>query len=158
MKILISPFAAKLPTGNRNPKNWPYFAEMVQLLNREGSEVIQIGVKGEDRIEGVGQFIVGWPLRKLRELEWNSYVSVDNFWPHYCHQERLKGGIVVWGQSDPQVFGYPENINLIKSRSYLRPLQFAHWFDVQYNPDVFVTPDVVMDALHGRFATTAVGA
>ena len=124
------------------------------MLKAQGHEVIQIGVLGEDRVEGVDQFIQGWPLRKLRELEWDSYVSVDNFWPHYCHMERLKGGIVIFGMSDPQVFGYPQNINLLKSRAYLRPFQFSHWFDVSYNPDAFVTPETVMDALHGRLATT----
>jgi len=158
MKILISPFSAKLPTGNPNPKNWPYFPQLVAALNAEGHTVVQIGTAGEDRIEGVGMFVQGWPIDKLKELEWDTFVSVDNFWPHYCFTEKLKGGVVIFGQSDPKIFGHPQNVNLLKSRDFLRPYQFAHWFDIPFREEVFVEPQVVMDALHGRFALAATSA
>ena len=155
MKILISPFSAKLPTGNPNPKNWPYFPQLVAELNAQGHTVVQIGVTGEERVEGVGMFIQGWPLEKLKDLEWDTFVSVDNFWPHYCYTEKLRGGVVIFGQSDPVIFGHPQNINLLKSRDYLRPWQYAHWWDVPYNEDAFVSPETVMDAVHGRLAASA---
>lgn len=157
MKVLISPYSAKLPTGNNNPKNWPYFAQLVAALNEQGHTVVQIGATGEERIDGVGMFIQGWPLDRLKELEWDTFVSVDNFWPHYCYTEKLKGGVVVFGQSDPEIFGHPQNVNLLLSREHLRPYQFSHWFDVPYREEVFVGPEVVLEALHGRLGTAAVG-
>lgn len=155
MRILISPYSAKLPTGNRNPKNWPYFAELVEMLKYVGHDVFQIGVRGEELVAGIEEFILDLPLNRLRDLKWDTFVSVDNFWPHYCYAEKLKSGVVIFGQSDPQIFGHLQNINLLKSRDYLRPLQFQHWFDVQHDPAVFVQPGTVMNAvtdiLNGRF-------
>jgi len=146
-----------MPTGNPNPKDYPYFPELVATLKSEGHEIIQIGVKGEAQIDGVDRFIQGRPLRKLKELveSVDTWISVDNFFPHYCFCERLKAGIVIFGQSDPVHFSHSANTNLLKSSSYLRPFQFSHWFDIPFREDAFVEPQVVMDALHGRLFNNA---
>lgn len=145
-KILISPYSAKLRNGQRNPKEYPYWSKLVQLLNKEGYEVIQIGVTGEDRVEGIGQFIQGWPFEKLRHLanDCATWIAVDNFFPHFAHCERLKPGIVLFGQSDPKLFGYPENINLLRDRAYLRQFQYDTWEAATYRGDAFVYAENVM--------------
>lgn len=146
MKILISPYSAKLRSGQTNPKNYPYWPKLVDLLNRDGYEVVQIGVSSEDRIEGVGEFIQGWPFDKLHQLvnDCAAWISVDNFFPHFAHCERLKPGIVLWGQSDPKIFGYPENNNLLRSREYLRQFQYDWWDAAVYRADAFVYAENVM--------------
>jgi hypothetical protein len=53
----------------------------------------------------------------------------------------------VFGQSDPNIFGHPENINLLKDRKYLREKQFWIWEQAEFIEEAFVTPDVVIDAL-----------
>lgn len=139
-KILISPYAARLPNGNVSPKNYPFWSRLVQLLNQTGYDVIQIGVAGEERVEGVGQFIQNWPFDKLRTLvnDCATWIAVDNFFPHFCHAERLKPGIVLFGPSDPRIFGYDQNVNLLRGRDYLRQFQYDTWMAVDPNPNAFI--------------------
>lgn len=150
MKVLLAPYAAKLPTGSINPKNYPHWPQVVAALSTQGCEVIQIGKNDEPRIEGAGQYIVNWPLDKLRKLveECAAWLSVDSFLPHFCATERLQPGVVVWSQSDPSIWGYPHNINLIKSRAYLRQFQYAPWYETTFNPEAFVEPEVVVAAVN----------
>jgi len=150
MKIIIAPYAAALRNGSPNPKNWGYFPELVADLKRAGYEVIQIGVQGEQRINGVDQFIIGWPFRKLRELfnDADCWVSVDSVIPHFCYCERLKPGVVIFTQSDPVVWGHSRNINLLRDRKYLRQFQYDSWESCEYNPQAFVTPDKVVHAVY----------
>lgn len=157
MKILIAPFAAKLPTGHVNAKNFHRWPEVVAMLNAQGHEVIQIAKGDEPRIEGVGQFITNWPLQKLRDLInfCDVWISVDSFLPHFCATDRLKGGVVIWSQSNPKIWGYPHNTNLLKSKEYLREYQYAPWFDVPFNPDAFVSPEEVVKAVNERLLAKA---
>ncbi len=157
MRVVVAPYAAKLPTGLRNAKNWPWFKELFTLMPED--EFIQLGVPGEDRIEGTAQFIQGFPLDKLEQVLRDSdiWLSVDSWLPHFCATMRLQSGVVIWGQSNPRIWGYKHNVNLLKSLEYLRPYQYAPWFDVPYNEDVFVKPEVVRDALRGRLTRVASG-
>jgi hypothetical protein len=56
-------------------------------------------------------------------------------------------GVVIWGKSDPLLFGYPENVNLLKDRKYLRARQFYIWDDEPFDPEVFVEPAEVVKAV-----------
>ena len=58
-----------------------------------------------------------------------------------------KQGIVLWGPSDPLIFGHPENINLLKDRKYLVPNQFLIWEQQEYQSERFVKPNEVMEHL-----------
>ncbi len=145
-KILISPYPANLYNGQPSPKRYPHWPKLVALLTREGYEVIQIGINRELRIEGVSEFIADFPFCKLRDLanECATWIAVDNFWQHFVHCERLRGGLVLWGPSDPRIFGYPENVNLLRGRDYLRPNQYQTWTEWTYNPAAFVYAENVM--------------
>ncbi len=155
MKILLAPYAAALPTGKPNPKNFPHWAEVVGRLNTLGHEVVQIAKGGEPRIEGVAQYVVNWPLEKLNDLvnQCDTWLSVDSFLPHLCATNRLKPGIVVWSQSDHRIWGYAHNTNLLKSRDYLRQFQYAPWYEAEYEADAFVTADEVVEAVCDRLFT-----
>ena len=147
MNILIHPYAARLHNGAPNPKNFPWWADVVAQLNELGYEVVQIGIKGEDRVEGVGQFIVGWPLQRLRHVvdDCATFISVDSFLPHFTHVEcGRKRGVVIWSQSDPLIWGHPENINLLKDRNSLAANQFLWWEATEHNPDTFVKPEEIL--------------
>jgi hypothetical protein len=148
-KIILAPYPAKLHTGKRNPKEYPWWDKVVRKLNERGHEVIQIGVQGEARVKGVAQFIVNWPLAKLKDLinDADTWLSCDSFLPHYCHVEGLKGGVVVWSLSDPAHWGHPENTNILKDRKYLRELQYQDWNSCDYNEAAFVLPEVVVNAV-----------
>lgn len=151
-KIILAPWSAKLPTGRTNPKNPPmeFWIRVVNKLNALSHEVIQLGVAGEERIEGVSQFIQNWPFKKLRDVvsDCDLFLSVDTWLPHFVFAEKLnKRGVVVFSLSSPEIWGHAENINLLKDRKYLRPRQFQTWFEVEYNEDAFVAPDTVVEAV-----------
>jgi hypothetical protein len=148
--ILIAPYSNRLPNGI-NPKSYPHWDTLVRLLVRDGYQVTQIGVAGEDKIEGVSQFIPNASFAQIKELvlEHDTWLSVDSWLPHFVHAEKLgKRGIVLFGPSDPRIFGYPENVNLLRGRDYLRPHQFQTWNEWDHNPQAFVFAENVIPEVY----------
>lgn len=144
--IIISPYSRKLRNGKQNPKNYPFFQELIDELVKQYT-IIQLGVTGEVVFNGViPKFNL--PLIEIKQLIENCYIfiSVDNFLPHLANHTS-KPGIVLWGRSNPKIFGYSQNINLLKDKKYLRSDQFALWESIEYDPNVFVKPDVVLDII-----------
>lgn len=145
--IIISPYSMPLRNGNRNAKNYPYWKEVIALLD---DHIIQVGVDGEEQL--VDDFRNNLNLNELKSLikECTTWISCDSMFQHLAWTQK-KPGIVLFGSSDPLIFGHPENINLLKSRIYLRPNQFLWWEDEEYNPDIFVTPEEVVDEVKRSF-------
>lgn len=141
--IVISPFAKKLNNGKNNPKNYPYWKELISLINEP---IVQVGVTGEEQL--VDQFYQNLSLSELKDLvlQCRTWISVDSFFQHFCW-DIGKYGIVIWGQSDPNIFGHPENINLLKDRSYLLEKQFYMWDMITYRHDCFVEPKEIIKHL-----------
>jgi len=135
--ILIAPFAKPLQNGKTNPKNYPYWKELLALISEE---VVQVGVDGEEQI--TQQFLKNLPVARLRELiaECRIWIGCDSFFQHLAW-DCGKPGVVLWSVSDPLIFGHPENINLLKSRNYLAQNQFLWWDFTEYNPDAFLKPE-----------------
>ncbi len=147
--IVIHPYAAALPTGIYNAKNYPYFPEVVKELKQRGHEITQIGV-GEPRIEGVDKYLNKFPLRLLKELvvKADVYIAVDSFLPHFAHIEcNQKRGVVLWGKSDHRIWGHPENENLFVDESHFRQWQFQDWHNEPHDPSAFVPPKQVIWAV-----------
>lgn len=137
-KLIVSPYARGLNNGQINAKNYPFWRELVDSLHSVGVHTIQIGVIGEMSV-GCKEDKVGASVKELQDLlnDADGWIAVDNFFPHFCHYHK-KPGIVLWGKSDPVIFGYPENINVLKDRKYLRQDQYNIWDSEQHNPEVFV--------------------
>jgi ADP-heptose:LPS heptosyltransferase len=147
--ILISPYSKLLRNGKISPKNYPYWKEVLTAL--KGEDIVQIGAGNEDKLINGNpnlKFVKGLPFAEIGELvkQCRVWVSVDNFLPHLAHHIG-KPGVVVWGQSDPTIFGYKENINLLKDRSYLRKDQFQIWESCEYNKEAFVSSKEVIEAI-----------
>lgn len=147
MRILISPYSQFLRNGKKNPKNFPYWSELITLLEQEGHEIIQIGLFNEGQL--VRNFKVDLTFKEVKKLlkEVDLFIAVDTFLPHMAHFYGKKKGIVIFGRSDPKIFGYPENINILKDIKYLRPMQFDFWENVEFDPDVFVEPEVIAEVV-----------
>ena len=146
--IIVSPYARALRSGEKNhPKNYPYWDKLIPML-KELDDVIQVGSGAEEALEGITDFRKNLPLHKLAELvdECVTWVSVDSFFQHFCWDLKKKG-VVLWGQSDPLIFGHPENLNLLASRKFLREKQFFMWEQCEYKPEVFVGPDAVISGV-----------
>lgn len=149
MKIIISPYSTTLRmNGKPHPKNYPHWEKLVALLKANNHSIIQIGIKGEGELVEDCRFDL--PMPKLVELiknEMDIFISVDNFFPHFCHhyyKKHNKHGIVIFSRSNPKIFGYRENTNLLKSGKYLRNDQFLFWDQCEYVEDAFVSPEEVM--------------
>ena len=145
MKILISPYSQKLRSGKRNAKNYPYWTYLIKRLKQMGHYVIQIGVTGEEKFQDVDDFKVNMNFKTLEKLveSVDVWVSVDNFFPHFCNSINSYG-IVIFSKSDPLIFGYDKNINLLKDRNLLRPDQFGIWDGVEYDMISFIDPEIVI--------------
>jgi len=141
--IIIHPYAKALINGNRNPKNYPYWKELIELIDEP---IVQVGVEGEEQL--VPDFRKNLSISELKKLiaQCRTWIAVDSFFQHLAW-ESGKQGIVLWSVSDPLIFGHPENINLLKSRDYLAQNQFLWWDLTEYNADAFVKPEEVLKSL-----------
>jgi len=153
--IIISPVSRPLPDGRKNvAKDYPFWPAVVAGL--AGHKLVQIGLKGEPVF--VEDFRFNLPLREVKDLaaEAETWISVDNFFPHLCNLIG-KRGVVIWSQSDPRIFGYTQNVNLLRSREYLRANQFDYWGSAGYVEKAFVQPEVVVDAVRALVGRPELG-
>ena len=143
--IIISPYSKSLISGKTNPKNYPFWKELIQLIDEP---IVQVGIEGEEQL--VLDFRKNLALVELRSLirECDTWISCDSFFQHLGWDEG-KRGIVLWAVSDPLIFGHPENVNLLKSRSCLVENQFLWWEATEHDPNKFVPPGEVFSALTG---------
>jgi ADP-heptose:LPS heptosyltransferase len=141
--IIIHPYAKPLQNGKQNPKNYPFWDRLVQLIDEP---IIQVGVSGETQL--VKDFRQDLSIQELRALlqECRTWIGVDSFFQHLAWSEG-KPGIALWSVSDPLVFGHPENTNLIGSRDNLAANQFLWWDFTDHNADHFVPPETVVKYL-----------
>ena len=141
--IIIAPYAQKLRTNKQNPKNYPYWKELIALIDEP---IIQVGVEGEEQL--VEKFEKNLPIAELRQLiqTCRTWIGVDSFFQHLAWDEG-KPGVVLWGPSDPLIFGHPENINLLKDRSHLVTNQFIWWEATEHSNERFVDPQIVLEHL-----------
>lgn len=150
MKIVIFPYARKMRNGEVHPKVYPYWEQLVARLQELGHTIVQVGVEGETRL--VDEVRFNLPLDELEVLirGCDMFIGIDSFGQHFCWSLGVRG-IVLFGQSDPVIFGHPENINLLKDRKYLRDKQFWLWEQAVANDDAWVDVDVVIDVLKKNF-------
>jgi ADP-heptose:LPS heptosyltransferase len=141
--IIIAPYAQKLRNGKENPKNYPYWKELIELIQEP---IIQVGVEGETKLVDDCRFNLS--IKDLKDLinKCKTWIGVDSMFQHLAWHCGKKG-IVLWSQSDPLIFGHKENTNLLKDRIYLRENQFLWWENTDHNPDAFIKPDEVIKYL-----------
>lgn len=141
--IVISPYSRPLNNGKNNPKNYPFWEELISMIKEP---IVQIGVEGETQL--VEDFRKGLPISQLKELlrECRTWISCDSFFQHLAWVEKKKG-IVLWSVSDPLIYGHPENTNLLKDRKYLAGNQFLWWEAYDHNEETFVSAREVFKCL-----------
>ena len=141
--IVISPYSRPLNNGKTNPKNYPFWEELISMIEEP---IVQIGVEGEAKL--VDDFRKGLPISQLKELlrECRTWISCDSFFQHLGWIEGKKG-IVLWSVSDPLIYGHPENTNLLKDRKYLAGNQFLWWEAYDHNEETFVPAREVFKCL-----------
>jgi ADP-heptose:LPS heptosyltransferase len=142
--IIIAPFAKPLQNGKLNPKNYPYWKELISLIDQP---IVQVGVEGEEQL--VPDFRKNLTVPQLRQLikDCSTWIGVDSFFQHLAWSEG-KQGIVLWSVSDPLIFGHRENINLLKDRVYLAENQFLWWDFTEHKDEAFVSPQEVIKSIN----------
>jgi ADP-heptose:LPS heptosyltransferase len=131
--MLIKPVAIISPWSRHvnNAKNYPYWNKLMFGLATKGWGLIQVGIGDERKLDGCEY---KWNLR-LNELEAlvravGYFIACDNFLHHLAYSLGVQG-VVLFGPSDPEIFGYryPTQLNIIKSRELLRKDQFGFYKD-----------------------------
>jgi hypothetical protein len=145
-KIILQPYAA-IPKNatelGKNPKDWPYFNELVAAMPEH--EFVQIGF-GDKPIVGAEQFVGTRNdiLRLLRDAD--TFVCVDTWLQHLATLHAAKRGVVIFTRSQPYMFGHRSNINLLKSYMYvLSP--YIRWDAIDYTSAAFIGVDKVIQAI-----------
>ena len=148
MKLLLAPFAARGPSlgGKPSPKDYPHAKELAELLETE-HDVIQMA--GAEDVQVAKDVRRNLPHAQVVELiKWSDTgICVDSYLQH-AFWEVGKPAIVLFGISDPVIFGHPENVNLLRDRNFLRPNQFDLYYTNEYKPEAFVSPEEVLKTLH----------
>jgi ADP-heptose:LPS heptosyltransferase len=139
--LIIAPYAQKLRNGKNNAKNYPYWKELIKLID---DEIIQVGVTGEIALVPDCRFNLS--IKELRTLinDCTTWISVDSMFQHLAWDCNKKG-IVLFSQSNPKIFGHESNINLIKNQLYLRHNQFLWWEDIVPIEDSYIEPDKIIE-------------
>ena len=143
-EIVISPFAREMRNKKQNPKNYPWWNNLVKELQSKGFSVTQIGVQGEESI-GANRMLLNLSIEELKKIITDCFlwISVDNFMGHFGSYIG-RPGIVIWGKSDPLIFGNEKNINILKDRKYLRNDQFGLWESEEFDESVFMKPEEIL--------------
>jgi ADP-heptose:LPS heptosyltransferase len=148
-KILISPWSRPRTDGKQNAKNYPYWNELAIMLDRDEYDVIQL-IHGNEQqllVNGI-TFKKDLTLPQIEKLvlSCDTFVCVDNFLHHLGHYVGVRG-FVLYGVSDPSLFGYDTNINIYAGRKYFRQYQFQTWNEVEFNAEAFVNPNRVFEII-----------
>ncbi len=143
--IIISPWAKELISKNPNPKS-PSLMWWKTLVSKITEPIVQIGVTGEKQL--VSDFRLNLSMNQLISLldECRTFITIDSFFQHLAWDQN-KPGIVIWGQSNPKIYGHDIHTNLLKGKEYLMPDQFLTWELVKYRDDCFVEPQEVIAKL-----------
>jgi ADP-heptose:LPS heptosyltransferase len=149
--ILISAWS-RLTTDNlSSPKNYPHWDKVIAGLRAAGHEVHQLACSGEQGLGVKRSDNLTFPVLTTLLRECDTWISVDNFFPHMAWTLK-EPGVVIFGLSDPLIFGHTENINLLKDRRYLRDKQFWLWSQCKADPSAFVGPEIVVAAAMSSIA------
>src|ERR1035437_3729664 len=112
-----------VPCAKQFPNDW--WGYVIGKLPQHN--FIQIGRQGDWVINGC-QVQFNLNNNEIKKLcnKVEHIVCIDSFLQHLLAPS-LRKIIVLWSKSDPNLFGYMHNINLLKDRKYLRPDQYGVW-------------------------------
>jgi hypothetical protein len=146
--IVLSAWSKPLRNGKVNAKNYPHWQELVNILKTDGWYIIQIGQGAEVKLRNVDESVWDKDIWHLKEEidKADLLLGIDNFFPHLWEYYG-KSGIVLWSASDPTIFGYRANTNVLKDVKFLRPQQFAIWEEWEANLDAWLSANEVFQII-----------
>lgn len=150
MKIILFPYAKTMRDGRAHPKNYPWWPELVKMLEADGHELIQVGLEHEPKL--VSDFRANLSIPELEQLvqSADTWIGVDSFGQH-LGWSLSRRGLAIFGPSDPLIFGHKENVNVLKDRKYLREQQFWWWEQTEFVEESFSSPQEVYEIFVKNF-------
>lgn len=138
--ILISPWAAQLPDNKPNPKNYPWWPQLIAMLP---DPLCQVGVKGETQL--VPDFRQNLNMTELAQLVQSCefWISCDSFLQHFAW-DLGKRGVVLWGPSLPEIYGHDLHVNIRPPINLACEHQFLTWSQIEPRDTWWVKPDQVV--------------
>jgi ADP-heptose:LPS heptosyltransferase len=133
--ILISAYSRQLESKQPNPKNYPWWPQLIRMLDLP---VTQVAVSGDSPL--VSDVRWNLPLDELAQLvtQCEFWISCDSFFQHFAW-DLNKPGVVLWGPSNPAIFGHKENINIVGGSQHFVKDQFLMWSMHEYQADRFAS-------------------
>lgn len=148
MIVLISAFSRKLKHGRENPKNYPYFNEVIEGIKNIYPEAkfYQVKLSEEPKLEKVDEVLNDLTIPELKIIldKCETWLSIDNFFHHFAAYYG-KMGIVIFTVSDPALFGHYINFNIYKDKKYFRENQFGLWEECPVIENPYIEPQKVVD-------------
>jgi len=158
LKVLIHSQAKSCKDGSVSPKDYPYFDELIEKIknNFENVEINQLGSPKDKKLNKINNYYFDVNLQDIKNLinEHDLWISVDSFLPHYCNCYNLKNGFVIYTVSDPLIFGYKNNINLIKDRKYIRDRKiiFIYYKKEDFNKNAFIDYNMIFEKIKEKLS------
>ena len=147
--IAFAPFSKKRTDGKQNAKDYPYWQEVISNLSDE-CNIMQFVYGNEPVIVNIeDQVLRNMPLHFIEHFVANDadmFLCVDNYMQHLSHYVG-KRGVAVYGQSNPHIFGYSENVNLYRDAMHFRKYQFQTWQQCDFKAEAFPRAAYVIGAV-----------
>lgn len=140
------PFSRRNYDGSMSAKTYPFWKDLIGLLHNNNHTLTQIGEIGEEKLVSDVRFNLQKKDHKKLLAEHDTFISVDTWYPHFAHKLG-RPGVVIWGKSDPAIYGYDTHFNIFKDRRYFRKEQFRIWSEEPYDANVFLTADKVLESV-----------
>ena len=131
------------PSAKMYPLEW--WAEVLKALPEH--QFFQIGMQGDPVINGAMVYF-NMDEAGIRALaaKCEYIVCCDSFLQHMLAPTYRKI-IVLWSKSNPDIFGYSHNTNLLKDKELLRPDQYGIWPQCPYDPNAFIDYRILVDLI-----------
>ena len=147
MKILIHPSPARLENNQQSAKFFPisWWDKVITAFPK--TTFYQIGTRGDEIVNNcITKFGLSEPEIIKLAKECDFVVATESFLPHLLHPYNIPC-IVLFSRSDPEIFGYKENINLIKDRKYIREDIYGKWITCPVIPEAYIEPEILIKLL-----------
>lgn len=156
MNILISPYCARIPIvqngkvvgtqdSAKTPYYWKEFMAVVHATQKDW-EFLQIGAPDDIHLPHCKFKSPRIPQEAVELIKsTDTWVCPDTWLQHLASP--IKKGVVVWSRSNPKLFGYDTNINLVKDEKYFKPDPWSTWHQTEYIKEAFVDYEEIIMAL-----------
>ena len=154
-----NPIAIHITSSTSDNQNWPLknWEELVKSMPQY--TFIQLGLSGEDKVEGAVDFRGTTSFREALSILKNSmsFVGVVSSFAHATSAVATPG-VVLFGPSSPQVWGHANNINLYKDLRCAPCIDHLQSSPCPYGKPCLttITVEEVRDALLSQLATRGV--